>query len=330
MSSSSAPTSTSLKVFRTFLKVNPVDGSVDASQIHSRVCYEAWLASRGVEETDAVAKKFYRTLSNHVSGVDGRSPFERHEEQAILLVLRVKQRWPCFPSHLRLGVAGFRSKGFCEKQPFLARAAAAATAAAAAFAGEEEEAEEGGEVLSQLEPQDLTYVQSILDSFPEYRTATERQGANIWKSVADVARFVILGRTPACSIEFSPLTKQQYVQDLCASCSNHAATTDKMFVLVWDGLCVDFTKRFVAQNPTSVDLFGQLVHPGASHTIVADTELPRLIKAGLWIVHNVGREYALPGLQMRLANGQVQQFDTTLWLDSQSYHVVVFSGTATS
>jgi hypothetical protein len=61
-------------------------------------------------------KKFRRTLSNHLTGVDGRVPFDPEEEGAILKVLRVRRPWPCVPEHRATnGSMSFRSRGYHEK-----------------------------------------------------------------------------------------------------------------------------------------------------------------------------------------------------------------------
>jgi hypothetical protein len=106
---------TPLQLFKSFLFVRP-DGTLDASKIHSRECYMHWLANRQAVDTDWEIQKFRRTLSNQLSGVDGRTPFLPDEERAIVEVLREKRRWPCVPEHCAIGTNGFRSKGYHEKQ----------------------------------------------------------------------------------------------------------------------------------------------------------------------------------------------------------------------
>jgi hypothetical protein len=69
----------------------------------------------GKNESDSHARKFQRCLSNHVTGVDKRQPFSMEEEAAVLVVLRQKIPWPCFPPHVFVGQTGFRSYGFHEK-----------------------------------------------------------------------------------------------------------------------------------------------------------------------------------------------------------------------
>jgi hypothetical protein len=106
---------TPLQLFKSFLFVLP-DGTLDASKIHSRECYLHFLTIRHKVDTDNEVQKFRRTLSNQLSGVDGRTPFLPEEESAILKVLRVKRKWPCVPDHSPIGVTGFRSKGYHEKR----------------------------------------------------------------------------------------------------------------------------------------------------------------------------------------------------------------------
>jgi hypothetical protein len=106
---------TSIQLFRAFIVSLP-NGLLDASKVHSRECYLDWLANRNTQPTDSELKKFQRALSNHLSGVDGRSPFFPEEERAILEVLREKRLWPCcVPGQLAIGRSGYRSKGYHEK-----------------------------------------------------------------------------------------------------------------------------------------------------------------------------------------------------------------------
>jgi hypothetical protein len=104
---------TSLSVFRSFLTPMP-DGTIQADRIISLDCYNAWLTSQGFTQRDkTTASKFRRALSNHVTGVDGRQPFEQLEEAAILHVLRQRLPWPCFFPDI-IGTP-FRSFGYSEK-----------------------------------------------------------------------------------------------------------------------------------------------------------------------------------------------------------------------
>lgn len=91
------------------------DGSFDAQGVISEECYKHWMQSRKTLPS-CPEKSFQRTLSAHLTGVDGRTPFRKEEEIAILSVIRKKQRWPCFQnSAIKFGEMGFRAKGFHEK-----------------------------------------------------------------------------------------------------------------------------------------------------------------------------------------------------------------------
>lgn len=84
---------------------------VDASQIVSKACFDRWLLARKIVPTKP-EKSFQRTLSAHITGLDGRSPFEPMQEAAILEVLRKPQRWPCFEHEsVKFGLRGFRTCG---------------------------------------------------------------------------------------------------------------------------------------------------------------------------------------------------------------------------
>jgi hypothetical protein len=108
-------TGTSIQLFRAYIFSLP-NGGIDASKIHSRRCYEDWLANRNTQPTDSELRKFQRALSNHVAGVDGRSPFFPEEERAILQVMREKRTWPCCePGQPSIGRSGYRSMGYHEK-----------------------------------------------------------------------------------------------------------------------------------------------------------------------------------------------------------------------
>lgn len=109
---------TSMRVFREFIKRSRnKDGSdmIDATGVISRECYDLWVKTRKQLPPNP-EKAFQRSLSAHVTGVDGRVPFTPSEEAAVLKILRRKERWPCFEqSATRFGLMGFRAKGFHEK-----------------------------------------------------------------------------------------------------------------------------------------------------------------------------------------------------------------------
>jgi len=103
-----------MNIFRSFIKRLP-SGELDARGVTSVECYRAWLESRK-SVSSSPEKTFQRALSGHVTGADGRVPFEAEEEAAILKALRRKARWECFKHcDVKFGESGFRSKGFHEK-----------------------------------------------------------------------------------------------------------------------------------------------------------------------------------------------------------------------
>ena len=105
---------TSLEIFREYILLLP-DGTLDASPIISRDCYMAWLGTRR-QVTKDPEKTFQRTLSSHLTAIDGRAPFTEKEEEAILQVLRQGNVWPCFSGcEVRFGCSGFRARGYHEK-----------------------------------------------------------------------------------------------------------------------------------------------------------------------------------------------------------------------
>ena len=88
----------SIRVFRRFIATRiKEDGTVeyDASQVVSKKCYEAWLASRGIIP-NVPEKIFQRSLTAHITSSDTRQPFRPQEEAAILTVLRRKRAWWVF------------------------------------------------------------------------------------------------------------------------------------------------------------------------------------------------------------------------------------------
>ena len=95
----------------------------------------------------------------HLTGSDGRRPFSKAEEEAILLVLREKRVWPAFEgTSLSIGTKGFRSHGWNEKREAeQAEAAAHAAVAAASGAG-------GQRALHSQRPSKLTKTTSSSSS----------------------------------------------------------------------------------------------------------------------------------------------------------------------
>lgn len=104
---------TSLQVFRRHIARGSSGSSLDASEVISEACFEDWATAHRFGSP--TAEKFKRALLGHVTGVDGRVPFNQEEEVAVLRVVRIKQPWPLKENESKLGLSGFRGKGFHEK-----------------------------------------------------------------------------------------------------------------------------------------------------------------------------------------------------------------------
>ena len=114
-------TLTSLEVFRAFIVPSSSaehEGDLDGSGVVSSECFNLWVSSRGRQTKEDPAKAFRRALVAHLTGTDGRTPFNQEEEEAVLKVIRTRAPWPCF-SHLnttKFSHLGFRSRGFHEQR----------------------------------------------------------------------------------------------------------------------------------------------------------------------------------------------------------------------
>jgi hypothetical protein len=105
-----------INVFRNFIHREP-NGELNVSRILSKECFNQWQASNKSSQSnntiEKTEKRFRRALTNHVTGVDGRIPFEEEEEAALLCLLRKTKPWPCLTHSGRLG---FRGKGYHERK----------------------------------------------------------------------------------------------------------------------------------------------------------------------------------------------------------------------
>lgn len=295
---------TSLAVMRSFLERRE-DGSIDASGVNSRACYVAWLRLQQQRESDSEAKKFQRTLLNHVSGVDGRSPFEKEEEAAILLVIRRKQRWECFPAHLTIGYAGFRSRGFHEKaavQKLLARTAAAEAEAAPPSPPPKEPESDGDFVTS--------FARAVFNLTKSLVTLDVPS----WVYVGNLIRFVVFARTPVCQ-----LAKQDegYAARLCEQVS---ANNPGQVVVVMDFLAKDYSTAMVlAHNRESLACFGDLFALQNTTPPFKLADLPQFVMAVSNAFHQPGVAFPVTKLRFNCSNGQQVAFNGVYTVCPLSY-----------
>jgi hypothetical protein len=204
---------------------------VDASQIHSEACYLDWLRThQGERGSKESARKFQRTLSNHLSGVDGRLPFTKQEEEAILQVVRIKQHWPCFP-HLSIGLTGYRSKGYYEKR-------GGATM-------------EPSPRLPFLQPQDVQLLWNFFNGLPQLFTSLAHFGMDATELVDGMYCFLLF---KGQSLAMDDLN--EVAQELCEAKTQELGPN--FLVNVVDLSSKPGGQRFLAQNAKSVEALGQL------------------------------------------------------------------------
>ncbi|KAH9260684.1 hypothetical protein BASA81_001151 [Batrachochytrium salamandrivorans] len=297
----------SIRLFRDSMVIRP-DGSIDASGVVSKACFQEWLKARNINESVGDAKRYQRVLSNHLSGVDGRCPFTEEEEEAILKVVRRKERWPCFGPNISIGHTGFRSKGYHEKQrerdslppPSLG----ARTAATLPLYRPP---------VAHLPPMDCATMVEIGYRLKQYLEAFDAVGVDVWESVLGIFKFMI-GTKAKRGRTYIP---QPYVHELC---QRHS--TDHTLVVVMD-LAEPFTSRVVAQNELAGEMLGRVVGYCPQRLILSEC-------AGECLV-SLGQAYQNPGMQFsaklqlrRNGNSGVVDLFTCAYVDPQSGLLVLF------
>lgn len=213
-------TSPSLELFRAYIVRSPT-GEIDATGLFSRSCYLAWLRAKAADESQDEAKRFLRALTNHVSATDGRSSFEEDEEIAVLLILRSKKPWPCFPPDLAHFGQRYRAMGFHEKLR--------------ATTNNEYNINHLQHLLS---AEDATFMHGFCESVvANYFGAV----ASSKEEVYDLLRFTILGRTGRCCTDVPPLC---VAQELC----NRHAQQPGVSVMVFDMMAKSYADHVLAQS----------------------------------------------------------------------------------
>lgn len=197
-----------MTIFRSFIHASEDTGELDASRVLSRDCYLAWLEHHKQSESPQKAKRFQRTLSNHLSGVDGRLPFPPQEEAAILVLVRRKARWPCFPSDVCVGFTGFRSLGFHEK--------AASSAFTIKYSRNRFKQRIAGLDGNRL--QDGEFALNFASKAHEYATRLPEYDLSAYVYLGSLLRYVFFARTAACALRH--LATRDTARELCDSLSS--------------------------------------------------------------------------------------------------------------
>lgn len=305
---------TSLHILRSFLTTLP-DRSVDASQIHSRECYMAWLGTRNAVDCDAERKKFHRSLTNHLSGVDGRCPFDQHEEEAILRVLRRKERWPCFPE-LSIGI-NFRAKGFHEKQNAgrITSMAASAASSPRTPAPSPPPSDKRAR-MDDLSPRDQALLLDLGKGFAEFTSAFAPFGIDVRMSIFGILRFCIAfgdrGR-------YTALPEEQRLErgrEICSKATMAKGASASVTVCDW--LSKDALFQVLVQNAQSRETAGEL--GGKSGLDILQFTSGRELYE---LTQTIGTAYLRPGVELAIYPGvffmgQKRMNMTSLWLDPES------------
>ncbi|KAH9255996.1 hypothetical protein BASA81_005772 [Batrachochytrium salamandrivorans] len=333
--------STSLRIFHSHI-VRRADGTLDVSGLISTACYEEWLLAKFAHPNDAEAKKYHRILTNHVSGVDGRTPFDPEEEEAILTLLRKREPWPCFPIHLvRIG-RRYRTKGFHEKQRLLASPVSPVSSispanaqkslsisprelprsfkTSAAMQFQREVPQDNLEqLLSGLSIYDRKYVQDLTNS-----VVTNFSSPNIslqdWYTISLIFRYMIIAKTPKCQLQLNREQQLKIAKRLCEQFSYD----DHTLSMVYDLTAKDHLDRTLCQNDCSRRVFGTLVrNPNARG--VDGTELYSAMLV-------VGSSFICRGNNVRVysqrnwcADGVIREFDMNYYVDPDSLLMVAWS-----
>lgn len=285
------------------------DGALDVSGLVSRACYLEWLNAKGVSESDKEAQKYHRTLTNHVSGVDGRSPFDLDEEQAILVLFRKREPWPCFPDHLSSLGKRYRTKGYHEKRSSLAIPQRPLPPA-------ELEA-----LLAGLSAEDRFYVQNLSNNIVA-KFAFESFGQSDWSKVDQVFRYMVWAKTGRCNLQKKRDELSAAAERLCQQfTAEHGADT---MVVVLDMSAKPYLERCLAQNRFSLSVCGPLVGSAPAHG--ADvSELSNVVLAVSAAHLSPGRNLCVRAQRYWCLGDTSRQFDMNYFVDPDSM-LLVFWG----
>jgi hypothetical protein len=260
-------------------------GKVDASQITSKPCFEAWHTTR-VRVHPFPERAYLRTLVAHVSATDGRNPFSEAEEAAVLLVLRDPTKmWAC----LKEPRPPSRTKGFHEKgvdRHHKKHKPVTDTPATTLTATEEED-----------EVNDYPATRLLRALF------ATMVGAETWERCWGV-------------IHYMSITKLKWVQrptmeQAGAFLETIQAEFPDHYVAIFDSTERDLKYRVMLQDPKAIEFFGPMArgHGGTDHTIIHYTDFFQVSVAVVKALNPVGRrDVVLPKLNLLTWDGSWKQF----------------------
>lgn len=244
---------TSLQIFRAFIS-RESDGSLDASGVISRECFEVWCKSRKGEIANA-ERQFQRTLSAHLSALDGRSPFTSEEERAVMAQVRKREVWPCFRrGRSVVGSSGFRGRGYHEKLERVVVAPAVAVVATTPTPTLAPSPELlASNIASHTNEESIEfwtrYVTSLAPMF-----ATDPDA--FWNQLGQAWKYALYARGSASAAA-------RYSHDTAAElCLKYSAEYPAEFVSVSTAFSTSFSCVVLAENNESVKVFGSALGRG--------------------------------------------------------------------
>lgn len=296
------------------------DGTLDATNLISRECYECWLSSQGKVDCDKEGFKFRRALSNHLCGVDGRTPFTQQEEDAILQVLRKKFRWPCFPPSLNIGRNGFRSKGFHEKARELnSPASSSITAEEEADEEEEEEAVTTTTTTTTVNNDELRRMKVFEDGINKLISTYASFDLEAWSALMGFARFTVFTKIPIAAYNSYAET---YPMDLCNEVSRTVGGRD-VFVAVSDIAAKECNHIVLAQNEVSLEHWGVMTNGLCSRVPFHIADLVKITVAVGKAFNTPGERIFIPSVRINSLHDVQLPYDVYIYVDPTSYLVVV-------
>ena len=317
---------TSMRVFREFIHVNPVTKELDASPLFSKECYETWLSTRR-KKVPNPPKHFQRTISAHLTGLDGRVPFYEAEERAVLIEARKKQIWPCFEDFPdpkpQVGMLGFRALGYHEKRAQQMqdtkrsrlveepKSNVPIVESFCASSDKDEELERGTLLEASLKSTLVPKMMSMAEQLPG--------GGDPFAGLFDVSRYLLYGQTNALS--FSNRGDVEYAKRLLNEemTKPGRGVDSNTFIIISDPTAKDAERRVVAQNPLAITLFG--LKQGDSPSNFRAEEL-------MWLVLALGSSFSNPGsefgvnMHLKGAGGEEALYEATFCVDPNSFLLV--------
>ncbi|KAH9259091.1 hypothetical protein BASA81_002711 [Batrachochytrium salamandrivorans] len=313
----------SLRVFRSSIVTS--DGEVDASGVISPACYQAFLAKANKQPSDEEARRFYRILTTHVSGVDGRKPFHPHEERAILQVLRnCGGKWPCFPPDSSVA-KGFRGRGFHEKREMEDQRLVKKRRMAREDEATEMEARSSEEFVGELA--------KVMAKFCESMAVFD---INVWKTMLRQIRSTILARNNRTyPTEFMMTragvdqTEELYMaraRELCHVFSHKKGPQEAVMILDFSGGDEE-GRRVVVQNEKCTEFFGNMtVLEAPKQLCICPDEMFKVLCTMATCFDLPGREIAIT---QKVKNEDSKDatdyrpFFASYWVDPESLLLVI-------